>query len=51
MKMILRYAMTYVFFAEHYEFWLKSIDSFCDKQSPIIVVGTHAEKMSEAVSL
>lgn len=42
--------MNYIFFAEYYEFWLNSIDSFCNKQSPIIVVGTHADKISETVS-
>ena len=35
---------------DHYMFWLKSIDSFSDVTTPVIVVGTHAENMSAQVS-
>nr|XP_022297396.1 uncharacterized protein LOC111106843 isoform X2 [Crassostrea virginica] len=33
-------------FKDYYTFWLKSIDSFSDVKTPVIVVGTHAENMS-----
>lgn len=32
-------------------FWLKSIDSFGDTKTPVLVVGTHADQVSENVSL
>uniref|UniRef100_A0A8W8NYC4 AIG1-type G domain-containing protein n=1 Tax=Magallana gigas TaxID=29159 RepID=A0A8W8NYC4_MAGGI len=31
----------------YYKFWLKSIDSFSDTESPVIIVGTHADKLSK----
>lgn len=43
--------MIYVFFEDHYMFWLKSIDSFGDTKTPVLVVGTHADQLSEKVSL
>lgn len=42
--------MIYVSFEDYYKFWLKSIDSFCDTQTPVIIVGTRADKISENVS-
>ncbi|XP_048741997.2 ankyrin-1-like isoform X3 [Ostrea edulis] len=30
-------------YKDYYKFWLKSIDSFSDTRTPVIVVGTHAE--------
>ena len=36
--------------SDYYTFWLQSIDSFTDVTTPVIVVGTHAEKMSAQVS-
>lgn len=41
----------YVSFEDHYMFWLKSIDSFGDTKTPVLVVGTHADRVSENVSL
>lgn len=35
---------------DYYKFWLKSIDSFSGVDTPVIIVGTHAEKKSSAVS-
>lgn len=32
-------------------FWLKSIDSFGDTKTPVLVVGTHADQVSENVGL
>lgn len=34
---------------DYYEFWLKSIDRFSDESTPVIVVGTHADKIEETV--
>lgn len=38
-------------YRDHYMFWLKSIDSFGDTKTPVLVVGTHADQLSEKVSL
>lgn len=35
---------------DYYKFWLKSIDSFSGVDTPVIIVGTHAENKSIAVS-
>lgn len=40
----------FIFFAEYYKFWLKSIDSFSDTDAPVVVVGTRADKLSKDVS-
>lgn len=40
----------FVSFVDYYKFWLKSIDSFSDTESPVIIVGTHADKLSKEVS-
>lgn len=37
------------FFVDYYEFWLKSIDRYSDESTPVIVVGTHADKIEETV--
>lgn len=42
--------MIYVSFKDYYMFWMKSIDRFCDKQTPVIIVGTRADKIPEKVS-
>ncbi|XP_078340833.1 uncharacterized protein LOC144627513 isoform X2 [Crassostrea virginica] len=34
-------------YKDYYKFWLKSIDSFSDTHTPVIIVGTHAEGKSE----
>eukprot|EP00105_Crassostrea_gigas_P030613 XP_011453001.1 PREDICTED: probable serine/threonine-protein kinase roco6 [Crassostrea gigas] len=34
-------------YRDYYKFWLKSIDSFSDTDSPVIIVGTHADKLSK----
>uniref|UniRef100_A0A8W8NYB5 COR domain-containing protein n=1 Tax=Magallana gigas TaxID=29159 RepID=A0A8W8NYB5_MAGGI len=34
-------------FRDYYTFWLRSIDSFSDTESPVIIVGTHADKLSK----
>ncbi|XP_065922668.1 uncharacterized protein [Magallana gigas] len=34
-------------YRDYYKFWLKSIDSFSDTESPVIIVGTHADKLSK----
>lgn len=39
-----------VSFVDYYKFWLKSIDSFSDTKAPVIIVGTHADKLSKEVS-
>lgn len=36
-------------FVDYYKFWLQSIDSFSDEKTPVIVVGTHADKIEETV--
>ena len=36
---------------EFYRFWLQSIDSFCGTETPVIVVGTHAEGISKQVNV
>lgn len=38
-------------FLDYYKFWLESINRFSDKNTPVIIVGTHAEKLSETVSM
>lgn len=35
---------------DYYKFWLRSIDCFSDTESPVIIVGTHADKLSKEVS-
>lgn len=35
-------------FRDYYKFWLKSIDSFSGVDTPVIIVGTHAENKSNA---
>lgn len=40
----------FVSFVDYFKFWLKSIDSFSDTESPVIIVGTHADKLSKEVS-
>lgn len=40
-----------IYFLDYYKFWLRSIDSFSDINTPVIVVGTHAEDKSEKVRL
>lgn len=37
-------------FLDYYKFWLKSIDSFSDSNTQVIVVGTHADEISTDVS-
>ncbi|XP_052691517.1 uncharacterized protein LOC128169406 isoform X2 [Crassostrea angulata] len=37
-------------YKDYFKFWLKSIDSFSDTESPVIIVGTHADKLSKEVS-
>lgn len=39
-----------VSFVDYFKFWLKCIDSFSDTESPVIIVGTHADKLSKEVS-
>ncbi|XP_052695159.1 uncharacterized protein LOC128173500 [Crassostrea angulata] len=34
-------------YKDYFKFWLKSIDSFSDTESPVIIVGTHADKLSK----
>lgn len=36
---------------DYYKFWLQSIHSYSDTMTPVILVGTHDEKMSKQVSL
>lgn len=38
-------------FLDYYKFWLKSIDSYSDITTPVILVGTHAEEKSKEVSV
>lgn len=38
-----------LYFLDYYKFWLRSIDSFSDINTPVIVIGTHAENKSEQV--
>lgn len=38
------------FFADYYKFWVESIDSFADENTPIILVGTRGDKLSKQVS-
>lgn len=40
----------FIFSSDFYKFWLKSIDSYGDTNSPVILVGTHAEKFTKQVS-
>lgn len=49
--MFLKYIEIFIFFKDCYLFWLKSIDSFGDTKTPVMVIGTHADKISENVSL
>lgn len=44
------FLINYFLLVEYYKFWLKSIDSFSDTEAPVIVVGTHADKLSKDVS-
>ena len=48
MKFVFLYIFKFIL--DYYTFWLKSIDSFSDVKTPVIVVGTHAENMSPQVS-
>uniref|UniRef100_A0A8W8P0E9 COR domain-containing protein n=1 Tax=Magallana gigas TaxID=29159 RepID=A0A8W8P0E9_MAGGI len=34
-------------YKDYFKFWLESIDSFSDTVSPVIIVGTHADKLSK----
>lgn len=36
---------------DYYKFWLRSIDSFSDRNAQMIVVGTHAEETSTEVNV
>lgn len=38
-----------LYFLDYYKFWLRSIDSVSDINTPVIVIGTHAENKSEQV--
>lgn len=40
----------FVSFVDYYKFWLESIDTFVYSGSPVIIVGTHADKLSKEVS-
>lgn len=40
-----------LYILDYYKFLLRSIDSFSDINTPVIVVGTRAEKKSEKVRL
>lgn len=46
----MQYSHMFVSFVDYYKFWLRSIDSFSDTDSPVIIVGTHADKLSKEVS-
>nr|XP_034327319.1 uncharacterized protein LOC105331374 isoform X2 [Crassostrea gigas] len=34
-------------YRDYYKFWLRSIDVFSDTESPVIIVGTHADGLTE----
>nr|XP_034322048.1 uncharacterized protein LOC109619131 isoform X2 [Crassostrea gigas] len=38
-------------YSDYYKFWLRSIDVFSDTESPVIIVGTHEDKVSKEVSI
>lgn len=38
-------------FSDYYKFWLESIDSYSDTNTQVIIVGTHADKLSKQVSI
>lgn len=38
-------------FLDYYKFWLKTIQRFRGTKTPLIVVGTHADILSQKVSL
>lgn len=38
-------------FLDYYTYWLKSVDRYSDEDAQVILVGTHAENLSEDVSL
>lgn len=42
--------LNYILCQDYYKFWLRSIDSFSDINTPVIVIGTHAENKSAKVS-
>lgn len=46
---IVRY-QNYILCLDYYKFWLRSIDSFSDINTPVIVIGTHAENKTAKVS-
>lgn len=35
-------------YQDYYKFWLQSIDSYSDTTTPVIIVGTHDDKLSKA---
>lgn len=36
---------------DYHKFWLQSIHSYSDTKTPVILIGTHDDKLSKAVSL
>lgn len=50
MKMPLVLSKLFLSFVDYYKFWLQSIDSFSNPESPVIIVGTHADKLTIKVS-
>lgn len=51
LKLCIQFDSVYfcILFVDYYKFWLKSIDRFSDESTPVIVVGTHADKIEETV--